>query len=323
MPGVQSAGAVYLRPLALGPIGQEVRILLEGQTEADGDRKNPLLNYQAATPDYFRVLRIELKSGRLFTSADRSGSPSVAIVSERAARTLWPGEDPVGKHVRMPTFGPVLTATAWRTVVGVVGDVRYRGLDDVRLDIYDAALQSPMTASHVMVRATGDPIQLAAAIQAEARGMDPQAIVGGITTMDAIVSRATGPWRFSAWVSALFSTLALLVAVVGLFSVIGLDVLRRSREFAVRKAIGAESREILRRVVWRACSRGLIGVGMGILGALVCARMIRTLLFGVDPVDLVTYVAVIFCVMTVVALASYLPARRASRVDPMQVLRSE
>jgi putative ABC transport system permease protein len=318
---VEAAGAVYLRPLALGPIGENILVLLEGQTAAAG-RANPTLNYQIATPRYFRAMRIALRRGRLFDARDDERSRRAALVGESTARRLWPGQDPIGKRILMPSFTPG-TADIWRTVVGVVGDVRYRGLNEVQYDIYDAALQAPQTASDLVIRTSGDPLAIAAAVQREARRLDPHVLVDSITTMEAIVARALASWRFSSWLFTLFATLAFALATVGLFSLVSLDAAQRSRELALRVALGARPRDILRRVLLSAGSRVVTGTSLGILAALACARWMRALLFGIDPLDPLTYVAVLALLTLVVGFASYLPARRAARVDPIVLLRRE
>lgn len=322
LPQVEAAGSVYLRPLALGAIGQEVSVMLEGQT-LESVMGNPLLNYESATPGYFGTMQIALKRGRLFTSKDDQRAPRVVVLGESAARRLWPGQDPIGRRVSLPQLRPDDKGDLWRTVIGVVGDVRYRGLDDVRLDLYDAALQSPMVANHVVVRASGDLLTLAAAISREARRLDPDALVGGITTMEAIVSRAMAPWRFSMWMFTLFSTFAFVLAVVGLFSIVSLDIAQRSREFAVRVAVGAQSRDIYRRVLGLAGRRTMLGVLVGMLLAVAGTRSIESILFGIDPLDPYTYTVVVVLVVSVMAAASYLPARRAAGIDPVVLLKRE
>ncbi len=264
-PHVDSAGAVSLRPLALGPIGSDIAVALEGQPDTPAVRRqNPGLNHQVATPGYFHAMGIELKRGRLFTTRDDRRAPRVAVVSESAARRLWPGQNPIGTRLLMPSFlKPDDPQTAWRTIVGVVSDVRYRGLDDVRLDVYDPALQSPITADDLVVRGSGDLLSLAAAVQAEARRLDPGALIENVSTLESIVSRAMAPWRFGAWLFSLFAALAFVLATAGLFSVVGLDVSQRRHEFAVRMAIGAEARDVVRSVLVAAGWRVLAGVTIG------------------------------------------------------------
>ena len=324
IPGVEAAGAVYLRPLALGPIGQEASVILEGQSDSPGaERRNPALNYQVATTGYFRAMRIELKRGRLFTDEDHGRSPRVALVGETTARRLWPGLDPVGQRLLMPTFEPSGAPRAWRIVVGVVADVRYRGVDDVRLDVYDPASQSPLDAGDLVIRTSGDPLRSSAAVQAAARALDPRVLVSNITTMDAVVSRAVAPWRFSVWLFGLFAALAVALATGGLFSVVSLDVGRRRRELAVRVALGAQRGDILRSVLLPAMQRLFAGVALGVLVAVGASGVLRGMLFGVEALDAMTYVTVIVLVSAVVMAASYVPARRAACADALASLRCE
>ena len=323
LPHVKAAGAVYLPPLALGPVGDGRRVILEGQpSTAEASRRNPTLNYQVATPGYFRAMAIRLKRGRLFDTRDDGRSPPVVIIGETTARLLWPGEEPIGKRLAMPTFAPGERQQTWRTVVGVVADVRYRGIDTVLPDVYDAAPQASSPADHVVIRTDADPLAVVAAVQASARALDPRVVIDSVTTMDRVVSRAFAPWRLSAWMLALFAMVAFALAGVGLFSLVSLDVASRRHEFAVRLALGAVRRDIARIVLVAASRLAGIGVALGLLAAIAGTRALRGLLFGVEPLDAVTYVSVVFAVISVVALASYLPARRIARIDPL-ALRSD
>jgi putative ABC transport system permease protein len=324
LPDVEAAGAVYLRPLALGPIGAESWVTLDGQQNTEQSaRLNPTLSYQVATPGYFTAMRIQLKRGRLFNDQDSMTSPRVAIVSESTGRALWHGADPIGRRILMPTHSSDGGPSVWRTVVGVVSDVRYRGIDDVRLDVYDAARQAAVTAGDLVVRTSRDPLTVAAAVQAEARRLDARVVIDRLTTMDAIVSRAVAPWRFSLWMFTLFATVAFALAIVGLFSLVSLDVAQRRHEFAIRLAVGAQSGDVRRSVLLSAFWRVVPGVLFGVLTAALGTRAIRHILFGVGPIDLTTYVTVIVLVVAVVTLASWLPALRAARVDPLTLLRRE
>src|SRR6185503_14527768 len=324
LPDVTAVGAVYLRPLALGPIGQETSFVLEGQPESpETERRNPALNYQVATPGYFRAMSINLERGRLFTEDDRAQSTRVALVGEPAAHRLWPGEDAVGKRILLPTFERGTGRRAWRQVVGVVSDVRYRGVDDVRLDVYDPASQSPLDAGDLVVRTSGDPLRVAASVQAAARDLDPRVLVSGVTTMEAIVARALAPWRFSVWLFGVFAALSVVLASGGLFGIVSLDVGRRRRELAVRVALGARRGDIVRSVLVPAVHRLAAGIALGLAVSASLSGALRALLFGVEPLDASTYAAVTLLVSLVVIGASYLPARRAARIDPLLTLRSE
>jgi putative ABC transport system permease protein len=324
LPEVDAAGAVFLRPLALGPIGQDTTVVLEGQPDTpQAERQNPALNYQVATPGYFSAMRIALKRGRLFNAQDSARSTPVALLSVSAARRLWPGRDPVGKRLLLPTFKPDGPSKAWRTVVGVVSDVRYRGIDDARLDVYDAASQSPMAANDVVVRTSGDVRRVAAAVQAEARRLDPRVVIDRLTTMEAIVARAVGPWRFSVWMFTVFAGLALVLAAVGLFSVVSLDVAQRRREFAVRFALGGRRKDVVQPLLAEAGRRLLIGLTLGIVTSLVASQMLRGLLVGVERVDATTYALVITLLAAVVIVAAGVPAWRAASIDPSSVLKRD
>ena len=314
---VEAVGAVYLRPFALGVIGQETWVILEGQPDTPAaSEQNPALNYEIATAGYFDAMRIALKRGRFFDARDDRRSPRVAIVSETAARRLWPGEDPIGKRLLIPSMVDANHPHEWRTVIGVVSDVRYRGIDDVRLDLYDAALQAPLDAQTIVIRTSQDAVSVAAAVQAEARRLDRNVFIDGLTTMDAAVGRVLAPWRFSAWTFAVFATFAFALAIVGLFSMVMLDVAHRQRELAIRLAVGARRADLLRSVLVPAGWRLLGGTIVGAVAALAGSRALNSLLFGIRSIDAMTYASVIALVVSVVALASYLPARRAAAVDP-------
>jgi putative ABC transport system permease protein len=323
IPGVTEAGAVYLRPLALGAIGQGTLVTLEGQPQTpEAAAGNPVLNYQVATPGYFRAMGISLERGRLFTAQDTAATDRVAIVGESTAARLWPGQDPVGRRFNTSTFSRGKEPrTAWRTVVGVVSDVRYRGIDQVHLDVYDPALQTPIPATDLAIRTTGDPLALAAAVQAEARRLDPGVLIGSIATLDTIVDRAIAPWRFSAWVFTLFALLAFALSTMGLFSTVNLDAAERRREFAIRVAMGADRRAITGAVLRAASVRVAAGIALGVVAAAVGTRALRSLLYGVEPIDAMTYAVVLVLVAVVVAVASRLPARAAARVEPVELLR--
>jgi predicted permease len=325
LPDVESAGAVFLRPLMLGPIGQGVRVLLEGQSPDDRRTidANPTLNYQTATPGYFETMRIRLVRGRVFDERDTADGPRVAIVSESTARRLWPGQDAIGRRVRMSTFSAGEPRVAWREIVGVVGDVRYRGIDEAQLDIYDPAMQVGLDTDNVVVRTTGSPLAAAGALQALALELDADAIVDDITPMDAIVRRAQAPWRLSLWMFLLFAGLAFGLAAVGLFSLVALDVAHRRREFAVRLALGAKGGTIVGSVLRRAGVSVAVGIVTGLAAAWFGTRLMQSLLVGVRPNDRMTYVAVLAAVAVIVGISAYIPARRAALVEPQVLFRGQ
>jgi putative ABC transport system permease protein len=233
--------------MELGSIGQGTWAIAEGQPETPQQaNSNPIVNYQSATPEYFAAMGIPLLRGRMFSDEDRAPSPRVALISESTAAAFFPGQNPVGKRVKAASFNannPTIEGV-WRTVIGVVGNVRYKGLHEVQLDLYDPPSQTTVgtTTSLVVRLKPGEEdkaLAVAAAIQTQARQSDPRALVSGIMMLDEVVNKEIAPWRFSAWVFALFAGLAFALAMLGLFSLVSLDVANRRREFAIRMAVGA------------------------------------------------------------------------------------
>jgi predicted permease len=323
LPGVEAAGAVRLRPLMLGPIGQGVRVRLEGQPETrEAADANPTLNHQVAGTDYFDAMKIPLRAGRVFTDRDTSEAPRVAIVSESTAQRLWPGQNAIGKRIWMASFTPGVPPM-WRTVVGVVSNVRYRGLQEVQLDVYDAALQTGQPADNIVVRTKQDPQGMASAIRRIARELDASAIVDDITTLDAVVHRAEAPWRLSMWLFVLFAGLAFVLSALGLFALVALDVAQRQREFAIRSALGASREVILRGVLVRAAWRVAAGTALGVLVALGAGRALQGLLYGVAPMDAATYAIALALLFVATAIAAFIPARRIGQIEPQELLRQE
>jgi putative ABC transport system permease protein len=331
LPEVDSAGAVYLTPMELGSIGQGTWAIAEGQPETPQQANaNPIVNYQSATADYFKAMGIPLRRGRMFSEEDRATSPRVALISESTASAFFPGQDPVGRRIKAASFNANQPdpGGAWRTVIGVVGNVRYKGLHEVQLDLYDPPAQTTVavTTSLVVRLKPGqerNALAVAAAIQTQARQQDPRALISGIMMLDEVVNKETAPWRFSAWVFALFAALAFALAMLGLFSLVALDVSNRRREFAIRMAVGATGGHIVSGVFRSAAWRASLGIAGGLLVAAVATRSLERLLFGVELIDLLTYGSVVALVALAVAIASYLPARRAATSTPLSLLRSE
>ncbi len=328
---VESAGGVYLTPMELGSIGQGTWAIAEGQPETPQQaNSNPIVNYQSATPDYFKAMGIPLRRGRMFSEEDRATSPRVTLISESTAAAFFPGQDPVGKRFKAASFNanqPDINGV-WRTVIGVVGNVRYKGLHEVQLDMYDPPTQTTVgTTTSLVVRLKPgyehSALAVAAAIQTQARQQDPRALVSGIMMLDDVVNKEIAPWRFSAWVFALFAALAFVLAMLGLFSLVALDVSNRRREFAIRMAVGATGGHIVSGVFRSAARRGGLGIGGGLVVAALATRSLERLLFGVQMIDVLTYGSVVAMVATAVAIASYLPARRAASSNPLSLLRSE
>jgi hypothetical protein len=268
-------------------------------------------------------MRIRLARGRLFDAQDHSRSPRVAIVSEGTARRLWPGQNPLGRRMSLLSFSAGEPAASWRTVVGVVSDVRYRGLDDVRLDVYEPAAQSEARAGYLVVRSPRNGFAVAAAVQAEARRMEPRTIVSGITPMEAVVGRAMATWTLSVWMFGLFATAAVVLVCVGLFSTVSLDAARRSREFALRLALGARARDIAQNALTSTGTHVFVGISSGLVLAMLGTRSMTRLLFGVNPLDALTYAGVIFLTAVTVVIGCLLPVYRTTQIDPASVLRRD
>ena len=333
LPDVESAGAVYLTPMELGTIGQGTWAIGEGQPETpEQASRNPIVNYEAATADYFRTMKIPLIHARLFTDADRDNAPRVTLISESTAAAFFPGGNPVGKRFKAASFNANQRDPkgVWRTIVGVVGNVRYKGMHEVPLDMYDPPAQSTVgTVTSVVVRLKpgreAQALTVAAAIQTQARQRDPRALISGIGMMSDVVNKEIAPWRFSAWVFSLFAALAFALSMLGLFSVVSLDVAHRRREFAIRMALGATGGNIVRGVFRSAGVRAAVGVAAGLALAAFASRSLESMLFGVQMNDAVTYGSVVALVAVVVAIASYLPARRAAAAaaNPTALLRRD
>jgi putative ABC transport system permease protein len=268
---------------------------------------------------------IRVVRGRPFTDTDSDRSAPVAIVSEGLAQRLWPRQEPIGKRLITPnTQRDARGRPVWTTVVGVVENVQYRGLTDTRFDLYVPYRQNQKDAvGHVMVRTTIAPTSLAPAIRAEARRLEPTALVEAATTMDRLVSRALAPWRFGASIIGLLGALALGVAALGVYGIGSQSVVERMREIAIRTALGAQSRDIL-RLVFR---EGLWMTGAGTLAGVALAagisRVLAALLFGVDVADAATLVAIAVLLFGVGVIAMLVPARRAIQIEPASALRQQ
>ena len=326
-PEVRSAAGVLIRPLS-GPIGLDMQPIQAGQV-VDQPRTwnlNPHLNLEAITPDYFRTMGIAVRHGRAFDDRDTLAAPGVVIVSESAARRLWPGRDPIGQPLIEPTWrGKAAAGLAprWQTVVGVVADVRYRGLADVRLDAYVPAAQSETRPQQLVVRATGDVAAAVAAVRAAVREVDSAAIVSDAANMRDVVAAESAPWRFLMQVFVGFASLAGLLATIGLAAIVALDVTTRRRELAIRAAIGADARRLRALVLRDAAGLTAAGIGFGLVGAFVLGRSVAHVLIGGRPEDPLT-IAVVTAIAALTGLgASWLPARRAGRVDPSEALKAD
>jgi putative ABC transport system permease protein len=268
-----------------------------------------------ATPTWFATVQAPLERGRLFASTDRAGAPNVALINEAAARAFWPSENPLGKRVGINGEK--------ERVIGIVGDVR-QFIDSLsKPEIYLPYAQSPSSQMMIFVRVAGDPVALAASARRAISELAPQYPVYDIEPMTARAAGATAQARLSAALLGLFAATALSLAVVGIYGVMALVVTARTREMGIRMALGADQDSVRRLVVSEGVTLVSVGVILGLAGALACTRLLQKLLFDLAPTDPVTYCAIVALLGVATIAASWVPARRASSVDPVVALRAD
>ncbi|HMG19467.1 MAG TPA: FtsX-like permease family protein, partial [Gemmatimonadales bacterium] len=273
-------------------------------------------------PDYFKTMGIPLLAGREFTASDTAAAPKVAIVSERVVREYFPGgpHEALGRRVR------VWGNNEWLSVVGVVADIRQRGLDqDVKPMIYAPFQQdrSGFIRFVAFVARTSTPGPVVEGIRAEVRRAAPDVPIQSTVTMDEAVAASVGPPRFRMWLLVLFAATATLIATCGIYGSMAYAVAQRRREIGVRMALGAEPRDVLRLVLTRALRIVVAGLIVGLAGAVGVTRVLQKFLFGVTPTDPIAFTIVTLLLMAVGLMAAWLPARRATRIDPCAALRAE
>ena len=322
VPGVVAAGAIYQRPFNNGPIGMDSGILVEGQPlSSQSTAQNPIMNWESVTPDYFRAMDIRVTRGRAFDDRDTERAPLVAILSERTAARLWPGQDPIGKRVL--TNAEEGKPLPWQTVVGVVEDARYRELETARFDLYVPFRQGNSEVRHFVVKTTGDPLALLPTVKERLLGIDRELRVDGATTMAQIVERTVAPWWFSTFVFLAFSGMALVFAAVGLFAVIAYAARQRTREIGVRIALGARTLDVVTLLLKEGAVLCAAGLAIGIPAAWALTGLLSSLLVTVSPTDRATFVTAIATLAAVSLIATYAPARRAATIDPVAALKGE
>jgi putative ABC transport system permease protein len=314
MPGVESVGMTSTILLA----GMDRRSVHIQERPLANPAEAPAADTYSVSPDYFRVLRIPLKRGRLFTDADREGAPDVALVSESCARALFPNVDPLTQHVE---FGG-RENRHWATIVGIVGDVRQYGLDQPsNMEVYLPQAQNVAFAYTMLMRTTGDPGRYQNAVRAAFAETDPTQPIYRIQTLEGYLSDTLATRTFTLALLGLFSALALALAAVGIYGVFSYAVSARTREVGIRMALGAGSREVLSMVLRQGLSLVAAGLAMGVGVSLLLVRFLGTLLYETGPADPVTLAAAALGLSAIAILATYIPARRATRIDPMLALR--
>jgi putative ABC transport system permease protein len=314
LPGVKEVGGIDDLPLGT-EFRQASRFIVEGQPiPPSGER--PIAEFRTVSLGYFSALGIPLRAGRLFTEDDFK-QQNMVVINETMARRFWPNGEAVGKRINLCSLDP---KPCWTTIIGIAGNVHQYGLDHApTYDVYFVGGWTP----YFIVRSSSDPLRIAAAVAEVVHRFDANLPVTHVMTLDQLVSDSVSPRRFSSALVAIFAGLALLLAAIGIYGVMSYTVSRRTQEIGVRMALGAQLGSVRRMILGQTLRLTLLGVGIGLAGAFVVARFLTSLLFGVGVYDPVTFLGVAALLIVVALAASYIPARRAMRVDPIVALRYE
>jgi putative ABC transport system permease protein len=318
LPGVESAGFTSVLPFSDNFDGRALAV--EDHPKPAGEEFS--VDLYIATPAYLQTMAIPLLKGRALAEPDIDTAPLVALINETMAREMWPDQDPLGKRIKFP--GSAKNPQPWRTIVGVVADVKQYGLDRKDpMQIYLSEAQYPTQFMTLVVHTSSDPKAMIAAVRGEIRQLDKDQAVYNIVTMEQLLADSIALRRFSMLLLMIFAGVALTLAGVGIYGVISYSVTQRTHEIGIRMALGASRRDIIRLIVRQGMTMALAGVGIGLVATFALTRIMESLLFGVSATDPATFI-IISVVLTCVALvACFVPARRATRVDPMIALRYE
>lgn len=326
MPGVEAVGANNSPPFVPQRPWNRAEFTAEHQS-LDEQSRNPRANFQTVSSDYFRVVRIPLLRGRVFDDRDKLDAPRVCMISERLAKRLWPGEEAIGKRLKLgkPEGGP---NPDWMVIVGVVADVRHQTLDgEAGPDLYMPSLQLAWKQMHFLVRARNawgsDPLSLVPSLRREIAATAPEVGAFNFVSLDREVGNSLWQSRLRGWLLGFFSAVALVLAATGLYGAVAYGVAQRTREIGIRIALGATRGSVLRLVLGQGMRAVAIGLVLGIGGAFFVARALNASLFGVSSNDLTSYGAACFLLAATAGIAALIPARRASLVNPMEALRTE
>ena len=315
LPGVQAVGVTHSMPL----VGDYVLgFNIEGRPHID-PADLPSTNYYAVTPDYFRAMGIRLVRGRVFTSQDDAKAPRVAIINETMARQFFPDEDPIGKRINI-TNGP----DTWREIVGIVGDIKQYGVDKATsAQSYEPFAQVPFTSVNVVVRTSGSSAALLGALRPAVYAVDKDQPVGAIRPLEEIMAESLARQRFAMTLLTIFSTVALIIAAVGIYGVMAYNVVQRTGEFGIRMALGAQQRDVLRLVLTQGGKLIGLGLAIGLLATLGASRAMGSMLFNTSAYDPVTLASITLLLGAVALVACFFPANRATKVNPIEALRTE
>ena len=318
LPGVKAAGGITT--LLLSDTPSSGNFTLEDRPPFPPSEQIEA-TIDVVSPGFFEAMNVKLKYGRLFDDRDRDGAQRVAIINETFAQRYWPGQDPCGKRF---VFGTPGDRNPWITIAGVVKDMRRRGLHrNARLEVFGPLAQRPSRGLQLMVVTDGDPLRLARAVRGEVRALDSLAAVTKVSTVEAEMGETVASRKFQALLLGLFAGLALLLAAVGVFGLMYQTVARRTHEIGVRMALGAERGDVMGMVLRQGLMLTGIGAAIGLVGSLALSRLLRGLLFGIGPADPASYAGAVLLLGTAAFLACWLPARRATKVDPLTALRQE
>jgi predicted permease len=322
LPGVKSAATNTSLPMS--GWNQSGSFRIEGRTVAPNESAPHGARWMPSE-DYFQTMGIPLIKGRYFDARDTADAPGVAVIDETLARKYWPGEDPVGKRISFERTGPDGQQPVWREVVGLVAHVRNEGLEGESRGQYYVpyAQRANNTDIFVVLRTDGDPSSLAPAVRGAIASVDGDLPVYRVTTMEKMVSDSLSQRRFSMFLFGVFAALALALAVVGLYGVMSYGVAQRTHEIGLRMALGAQRSDVLRMVVGQGMLVVAVGLAVGLAAAVGLTYLMSSLLFGVSFTDPLTYAGIAVLLASVALVASYIPARRATKVDPMVALRYE
>jgi putative ABC transport system permease protein len=321
LPGMTSVGAVMNGPFTSSDIGMRRGLAIAGRESSRPDEMQAFVNH--ATPGYFKTLGIPVIHGRTFDAADRAGTAPVAVINQAARRMFWRGDDPLGQGIRLRE-GTMQYGKMEFEIIGVVGDTRLRSLEEqARPEVFLAQRQTGWGAMTYYARTTADLPAALGAAKREVWAVDPLQDFYQTNTLETLMSSTLAPRRFSLLLLGCFAVIALLLAAVGIYGVISFVVRRRTHEMGIRLALGAAPGKVVELVVFHGLRLAALGLALGVAGALVASRALAGMLFSVTPWDAATFVMALTALFFVALIAAYLPARRASQVDPMIALRTE
>jgi putative ABC transport system permease protein len=335
LPDTEAVGAINGLPL-MGDVWAKHAVLLDRPLPPNIQALPPI-QYRVVAGDYFRALGVRLIRGRAFNDRDTNDAPKVAIISQAMARRYWPDEDPLGELISvnpplamlpresLATIPPDYEPDEF-TIVGVAADVRYGSLSIEAVPLvyvpYSQGSEGEMSL-YLVVRSSNDPLMLASAIRREVAAIDPDQPIAAVQTMDARMSAAVARPRLQANVLTAFAVIAILLAAIGIYGVMSYGVSQREKEIGIRVALGAGGRDVVGLVLYQGLSMTVMGVAIGLIAALPLAQLLRSLLFDVSPADPTVFVAIVLLLLVTALIATWIPARRAARLDPASTLRSD